>query len=125
MPDTTAAKPRNRARRRVVTLGRALGTGATVLWIMVAAQGELGALSHDAAILAALLTMASAGILVSWWNAAGAVLLLVAGGVALSGYGAYEAHRNEWVVAAVLGGPYVVSGLLILPATRRQDWTGT
>jgi len=117
-------RPRGRIKRRLATLARALSTGATFFWIMFALGGGFEHLTSDTLTLSVLLTAASAGIILSWWNMPGAIVLYVAAGLALGAFAGYEARRNDWLIALLFGGPYIVSGLLMLPATDRGDWTG-
>lgn len=124
MVETPVARPRGPIKRRLVTAGRVLGTGATAFFVMIALLGGFESLTDEIAILSVLFALASAAIVVSWWSVSGAILLYAAGGAALFAFSAYEAHHNEWIVGAMIGGPYIVSALVMLLGTNRCDWTG-
>lgn len=124
MVETPVARPRGPIKRRLVTAGRALGTGATAFFFMVGLLGGFEPLTDEVAILSVLFAVASAAIVVSWWSVSGAILLYAAGGAALFAFSAHEAHHNEWLIGALIGGPYIVSALVMLPGTSRGDWTG-
>jgi hypothetical protein len=111
--------PRWRGRISILA-GRVAATGFTLLLLtLVAAAGPSG--PAGPAFLVVLGLVASA-VALAWWRPTLGVLALVAAGGTLAVFGAVVAGRNPELVAAVLGGPFVMSGLVVWFGVERMAW---
>jgi hypothetical protein len=111
--------PRWRGRISILA-GRATATGFTLLYLaLVVGEGPGGA---EGIGFLVLLGLVAAAVAVAWWSATMGVLALVTVGGALALFSAVAADRNPGLAAVVLGGPYVLSGLVVWFGVERMAW---
>lgn len=82
--------------------------------------GYLSATTGNVALLAAVMIVATAGLLLAWrWEAIGSVIAIVGGAVvAIVVY--MTSIDNRWLAALVYSSPFLVAGILFLADWLRQ-----
>lgn len=102
--------------------GRVLATAfALVYWVFIIGEG-LDGLDAERAALLALLVFTALSVVGGWLSDRVGGAMLVIAGVALAGFVAMAADRNEIIAAVVMGGPFVLAGeALLLAAALRQE----
>jgi hypothetical protein len=103
--------------------GRLLATGFALAYTALVVHEVSGEFNTRGAALIALLVYAMLSAFVSWLSDRVGAAMLVVGGVALAGFFALVAERNQVGAAALIGGPFLLAGLaLLLAAGLHEEW---
>ncbi len=97
---------------------------ALVYWVFIIGEGFDG-LGGERAALLVLLVFTALSVVGGWLSDRVGGAMLVVAGVALAGFVAIAADRNEVIAAVVMGGPFVLAGeALLLAAALRGERPG-
>jgi hypothetical protein len=103
--------------------GRLLATAFALAYTGVVVDRVSGGLNAQGATLIALLLYAVLSAFASWLNDRVGGAMLVVAGVALAGFFALVAERNQLGATALIGGPFLLAGLaLLLAAGLHEEW---
>ena len=117
-------KARDRTAKWVRWVARGIGSLAGVVWLftIIASTVLEGSeeVTWEGGILAGLVIVATAGILIAWWQEGIGGTIAVIGGVALGVFASVSAGRNDAQAVLVSGGPFLIAGILFLTSWRRS-----
>jgi hypothetical protein len=107
------AKRRWRRGRPSILAGRLVPTGFTLFLIAFAAPVGLNDGNTEFGLLLALLAVAALAVTIAWWNAVQGAMALAVTGLGLAIFGAAVVTEDHLLVALLLGGPYLLSAMLL------------
>ena len=104
-------------------VGRVIGTLAAAFWLfvgIVSAIHEPLPLNWESWVMATLMVISALAVAVSWWREGLGGALVLAAGIAHSTFALIASGHNHAFAMPISGGPFVLTGLLLLLAWRRR-----
>lgn len=103
--------------------GRLLATSFALAYTALVVSEVAGEFNAKGATFVALLLYAVVSAFAGWLSDRIGGAMLVVAGVALAGFVALAAERNQVVATAFIGGPFLLAGLaLMLAAGLHEEW---
>ena len=116
--------PREPWKPRVLRrFGRLLATASALAYAALVVREVSGEFNARGAALVALLLFAVLGAFVSWLSDRVGGAMLVVASLTLASFVGVVAERNQIGAAALIGGPFLLAGLvLLLAAGLHEEW---
>ena len=104
-------------------IGRGLGFVVVAWWLLVAVGTAVTGKepwTYESTIITVLLVALMASFAIAWWREGLGGALLTAFAVAFSIFGYFSAGYNRGLAMLISGGPFLISGVLLLVAWWRD-----
>ncbi|NIS81173.1 MAG: hypothetical protein GTO14_13430 [Anaerolineales bacterium] len=107
--------------------GLVIGSLAVGFWMFIVIGSMIqgpGPLDTESTILTLLILLSTFSVIVAWWHVRLGGRLVLASGLAHAIFALIISSQNQLLAASVSGGPFILSGILLLLSRQRRKESG-